>query len=445
MRCGGRRGYAAAVVLLGSVLAVAGCAGFGARPTGVPSAERAYLLSPLEGWKGELSSDLSLWIYEQHRDLVEKGEELEVLNQAMAMRERSPEFAPAAVLEAEVRYLNARYTMVTDLLEPVVSRYPEYVAAQVLYGRAAERSDRVEAAVRAYAAAAPRSGVAAERLAALRAPVLERLEARFDDELAAGRSEEAAKILDEMAALGPAEERMQAWRERLAALTADPTRRLTLLRELAPSAEADTEAVRQRIELELEVGDVATAVDLAEALSTRRPEDSGARELLDRARFQWRLSLLPGEVGALIRRPELSRADYAVMLYWLFPGVRYGHPSEARIATDVIDDPRRSQIVRVINLGLIDIDPTVHRFYPEAPLRRGVALGALLALLAASPTGGSCLPAGEVPGAASLLCEAAADCGLLVEPAECLPEAGVSGAQAVELIRRGLAALGDGS
>lgn len=432
--------------LLAALLAIVvwqtGCAGFGVRPAGAPSSERPFLLSPLEGWKGELSSDLSLWIYQQHRDLVERGAEVEVLDQALEMLERLPDFAPARVLEAQVRYLSGRYTLVAEALAPVVERYPEYVAAQVLLGRAAERSGRVEEAARSYAAVADRSGIAARRLEALAEPLLVELEERFDEAMAAGRGDAAAAALEEMAALEPDGERVQTARRRLAELTADPARRLSLLREIAPTAAADPETVRRRVELELEIGDVATAVDLAEALLDEYPADPGLEDLLARARFQWRLDLLPGEVGGLTRRAELTRGEYAVMLYWLFPGVRYGRPSEARIATDVIDDPRRTEIVRVINLGLMEIDRTLHRFYPQAPLTRRGALRALLELLAGSGADVCLEPTGVVPASSPEMCAAAARCGLLVEAAECLPEAGVSGVEAVELIRRAQAALG---
>ncbi|MDX1643466.1 MAG: hypothetical protein R3244_03805 [Thermoanaerobaculia bacterium] len=441
-----RRTLARAVLLL--LLPVLGlhpgCAGFGARPAGAPPAERVYLLHPAEGWSGEIGPERSLWLYEQYRDLVERGEEVEVYDQAVTLLERDPGFAPARVLAAQVRYLGERYSTVVEELAAVVERDPGYVAAQVLYARAAELVGRTDDAALAYAAVADRSGIAAERLRALRSPVLEGLVERLEDELASGRSEAAARTVAEMVSLDPTAERTREAQRRLAELSADPAERLTLLRELAPSAAADPEIVRRRIELELEVGDVATAVELAENLAAASPADPGLRELVERARFRWRLDLLPEEVLRLTERPELTRGEFAVMLYWLFPGVRYGRPTEARIATDVIDDPHRTEIVRVINLGLMEVDETVHRFYPEARLDRRTALASLLELLDDSAE--ACLDrSGGVPGSDELVCEAAASCGLLVETGECLPQAGLSGSRAVELVRRALAQLGGAS
>ena len=139
---------------------------------------------------------------------------------------------------------------------------------------------------------------------------------------------------------------------------------------------------------------------------------------------------------------QIARADFAVLLYWLAPAVRYGRPATAQIATDVLDDPRREEIVRVINLGLMAVDPSVHRFAPDAPLGRDDALAALLRLLsgAAGGPGASCAEgiAASPRLAGDLLCAAAARCRLIASAADCLPRATLSGGEALELIRRAL-------
>ncbi len=115
-RCGtARRALPGALLLLllPLLLVHLGCAGFGARPAGAPPAERVYLLHPAEGWSGEVGPERSLWLYEQYRDLVERGEEVEVYDQAVALLERDPGFAPARVLAAQVRYLGGRYSRIS--------------------------------------------------------------------------------------------------------------------------------------------------------------------------------------------------------------------------------------------------------------------------------------------------------------------------------------------
>ena len=126
---------------------------------------------------------------------------------------------------------------------------------------------------------------------------------------------------------------------------------------------------------------------------------------------------------------------------WLVPNVRYARPSAGRIATDVLDHPHQEEIVRVVNLGLMDVDPTLHRFAPSAPQRRGAALRVLVRTLSSFGQGLTCLD-GKPDGTQSAVCAAAATCGLLLEGEECLPGEPLSGTEAVELIRRTLKLLG---
>ena len=133
-----------------------------------------------------------------------------------------------------------------------------------------------------------------------------------------------------------------------------------------------------------------------------------------------------------------------MLLYWLVPGVRAGVASSARIATDVLDHPQRQEIVRVVNLQLMDVDATLRRFEPEARVRRSAALRALLRALQRAPQAPACVAPlqGNPQPSREALCSAAAACGMLPEAADCLPEAGVSGAEAAAWIRRTQSLMG---
>jgi hypothetical protein len=277
----------------------------------------------------------------------------------------------------------------------------------------------------------------------LHAEALDLLVARFEKQFEDGDLRGAARSLETLRSWAPTDERTTAAAEALGEATADPAEQLAMLRRMTESGEPSAELMRRRAELELQVGDPAAAVRLAETLLESRPHDLYLGQLLARSRFQWRLNLLPAEVRALGRAVELSRADYAVLLYWLFPQVRYGRPVEARIATDIIDHRNQEAIVKVINLGLLEVDSSVHRFAPNAAISRGDALGSLLALLEGSEGGDSCLePGGSTPTSDEYRCRAAVSCRLLAETGECLPGATVSGSEAIELARRTLNRLG---
>jgi len=123
--------------------------------------------------------------------------------------------------------------------------------------------------------------------------------------------------------------------------------------------------------------------------------------------------------------------------------VRYAKPSGGRIATDVLEHPQRDEIVRVVNLGLLDLDETLHRFSPGSPARRGTALRALVRVLQ-SFGGAACLggDAGNPQPSQALACDLASRCQLLPPDDECQAGEALAGSDAVEMIRRALKLLG---
>ena len=147
-------------------------------------------------------------------------------------------------------------------------------------------------------------------------------------------------------------------------------------------------------------------------------------------------------------KDQLNRGDFATLLYWLIPGVRYARPTSGKIATDVLDHPHQEEIVRVVNLGLMDVDSTLHRFSPAAPVRWGQALRSLTRVL--SELGGregkpvACLgDTGRSPAQSqSAACAAAVACGLVTSADDCDSRESLSGSDAVELIRLTLKQLG---
>ena len=195
-------------------------------------------------------------------------------------------------------------------------------------------------------------------------------------------------------------------------------------------------------DLELEVGDVRAGMELFERLAAENPDDPVPADRVEKARFLWRLELLPPKVQEIARAQELDRADLATLLYWLFPTVRFSEADDPPIATDILDHDQREEILRVLDLGLMDVDETVHRFHPDQGATRQVLLAALLGLLQSAEPPAPCV-AGEptLPvqsRSRRWICETATRCGLMTDAVECLPAAVLSGVEAVDLVRRGL-------
>ena len=218
----------------------------------------------------------------------------------------------------------------------------------------------------------------------------------------------------------------------------DRAAELKAVQELAARQPEDRKLLERRAELELAVGDPSAGLKIVQDLAARNPKDPALARQLESAKFRWRLSQLPRDVQDVAAKPELTKADLALLLYWLVPQVRNSRPTAGRIATDVLDNSHREEIVRVINLDLMQVDNTQHRFFPGSPVRRGPALRVVLRTLArfgaAACAGGN--------GEGGDVCEQSIACGLLPADDTCDSNAPLAGTDGVEILRRSLKLLG---
>jgi hypothetical protein len=208
----------------------------------------------------------------------------------------------------------------------------------------------------------------------------------------------------------------------------------------------DSTLVERRAELELELGEAGVAVDLYTELVRRHPEDPRLRDGLAAAQFRFRVALLPDEVKRLTTAQELTRGDFATLLYWLVPGARGGRSEAATIVSDVPEEhPQRVAILRIVNLGLLPLeDAALRRFAPDAPMLRGRALRSLLQLATSGQPAAACLePLTRSPRPSiDLVCGVAAGCGWLDDPGVCLPSVPIDGPTAERFLRRALGLVG---
>ncbi|MEM8994962.1 MAG: hypothetical protein AAGF23_09250, partial [Acidobacteriota bacterium] len=248
----------------------------------------------------------------------------------------------------------------------------------------------------------------------------------------------AEAALDRLTLYGLGELPQLEAKQRLLGASGDAEGELEVIRRLTDLSE-DPFYDRRRGALELEYGDVRSGLDIFERLAALDPEDPELAEGLARAKFAWSLELLPPEVKALGRRGELVRAELASLLYWLFPDVRYSAVDDPPIAADILDHPQQREILRVLDLDLMEVDRALHRFRPGDPATRADALQALLGLLMAADPPLGCLASDARRGAASYperwVCARSADCGLIPEALACLPAATLAGGEALQLVR----------
>ncbi len=408
------------------------------QPLALEPADRPYLIDPLEGYPREVSPELRDRLKGLWRDLMEQGDTAGATREAAGMLEQDPELAPAQVLLAQVDFAAAEDRRVVERLLPIGDAMPTYTASQLLLGRATERLNDVPLAYAAYRAIAARSQLARKRAGELHPRALEIVSNRLDEALRNRSFEEADKQLDLLRTWAPAETLTLEAARKVARGRGDRGAELGAVKELSSRRPGDRSLLERRAELELQVGDPSAGLKIIQDLAARHPQDPALAEKLEAAKFRWRLSQLPQNVQTVAAKPELNKGDLAVLLYWLVPEVRNSRPTAGRIATDVLDDPRQEEIVRVVNLGLMDVDPTLHRFSPAASVRRGAALRVVMRTLARFGKAAACADGG---GGTANVCAAALACGLVPAEEDCQPGAELSGAEGVEIIRRSLKLL----
>ncbi len=437
-------GLAVVALLLG--VACSGAPKPRAGPTAGPWDARRpdlpYLLSPLEGYPLVADAAREARVSAAFGALITQGDAGAARAVADQLLADDPGFHPAVVLAAAVEFLERDPAAAVARLGPVAAELPGYVAAGLLLGRSAEAVGDLVAAFAAYRQTV--HPLAAGRVAELEPRALEVVHRRLEDALRRGRLDEAEDHLARLLEWAPEDILRYRAEAQLAAALGDGPAELEALRALTGREPGDEAVLARRGELELALGDPGAGLQIFRDLAQRHPGDPWYEDRLAAAKFRWRLQSLPPRVQRLAQLPELARGDFAVLLYWLVPGVRFDRTTSARIAADVLEDPRRDEIVRVVNLGLMQVDETLHLFAPDRRLVRGEALAALIAVLARSDQRVACLERAALnpqPSRASV-CQTAQRCQLIADPAECLAGSPVAGGEALELVRRALKLLG---
>lgn len=406
-------------------------------PLAINAVDRPYLADPLEGYARAGESALEERVRQVWRRLLAEGDKSGAAEQAAEMLAAEPDFAPAQVLAAQVDFAEGEDRRVVERLLPVGDAQANYTAAQLLLGRASERQGDVALAYSSFRAIAARSAVALKRAGELHPRAMEIVGNRLREAVEQGRVEEAERHLALLRAWAPSEVTTLEGAARVAVAKGDRSAELAAVKELSQRRPPDRPLLERRAELELEVGDPGAGLKIVQDLASRNPEDTGLAAKLEHAKFRWRLSQLPQAVQRIAMQPEIDKADLAILLYWLVPDVRNSRPTGGRIATDILDHAGREEIVRVVNLGLMEVDSTLHRFFPGSPVRRSYALRVLQRVVVR-------FAAEACDGGAGLAspCDFAVQCGLAASPEECQGSGATSGAEAVELIRRALVLMG---
>ena len=152
----------------------------------------------------------------------------------------------------------------------------------------------------------------------------------------------------------------------------------------------------------------AEAVDLYGDLAKRRPE---VEDSLEEARLQFQVQNLPEGARRAALSPRVTRAQMAVLAWWLVPEVRDARvPAAPDVAVDAVDRAESQALVRAIALRFFSVSRETHRVGADQPVSRTEAAG-IFRQVAVLSSGGSPLPEcfAEEPASAATL----EKCGIL--------------------------------
>lgn len=371
-------------LLLVAVLITARCADFGAPPpTVTPTGEDRFLIDPRIGYNAPTSRAL-----ERRFDVAWRlfivGQRAAAHQRFEAIRAKEPGYLPAALGEAAIAIHEGRLEEGGAIVDHVQGRVERYTAADVYAAEIALAEHRTDRAYDVYRDVALRTEVpqvVRERLA----DVAQRL---FDELFLAARTApngEAARLLREALTINPAASaaRILLADKLIAQRNYDDARRV-----LDPilSTEANRADFQEALaEIDVGHGRYEEAIARYERL-VRRERDPRYARRLEEVKQEWVTANMPPQFQAAIQSSAITRADFAVLLYWKVTSVRFAQNlGTPPIAID-IDVPGREELIRAITLGVLQVDPVTQRIVPSTAVPAGnfVRLAARVLLVRAA-------------------------------------------------------------
>lgn len=369
------------LLVLAAAMALAACRPAAVvPPVVVPAGEDRYLIDPRTGFNAPEPPEFELaW-----RHLM-AGNEAEARRRIADIRAKYPSYLPALLAEAAMEMragnLDAAGAAVAEARQKAPEGWP---APRVYEAEIAWRRGDTRSAFQLYRDLAGQPGApefVPERLNALQTRLFNDLVAQ-----AAGSPDaNAVALLREALTFNPAAMDV---RVMLAGRLVNLGHFEEARREIAPvldTPQVDQPAVQEILaEIDVGRGRYQEAIVRYERLSRRFREERRYAERLERIKEQWSMANMPPQFRQAMESPAVTRSDFAVLLYWLVPSVRFAQNLDAPpIAIDLENAAGREEIIRAIAIGLYDVDPVTRRVSPGRVLsaaRISVQLQRLLML-----------------------------------------------------------------
>jgi len=392
-------------------------------PVVTPQGEDRYLVDPRLGYTATVPPNVdrqfaAIW------SAIESGQLAFARQQLVNLHAKNPGYLPADLAEAAIELRESSPATARSAVKRVQDRAQQpYLAADIYEAEIAAREGNIQQAWDVYSrlsAQADLPEVTKQRIGIIQQKLIDELVTSART----AADPEAVSLLERALAINPSvrDIRMQLVQRLLTMKEWDQAR--AALDPLL-SSEPDQIDVQQSLaEIEIGRGQFEQAIVRYERLARR---DSRYAQRLEQVKEQWNAANMPPQFQRAAETEELTRADFAVLLYWKVASIRFAQNlGTPPIAVDIGDIPGREEIIRAIALGILQVDPVTRRVNPSITVN-AVALSRYAARTLTA-RGAVCARGTNDPS------KILAQCGVSDPSATLPPESPVSGRIAEQLI-----------
>jgi cytochrome c-type biogenesis protein CcmH/NrfG len=332
-------------------------------PLVAPQGDDRYLIDPRTGYTAAMVPATAQKLEAAWRHAL-AGDDAAAQRSLAEIRQRGAEIAPMTLLDAFLAIRAGRYDEARQLIERVKRGDPENLVARVYEAEIAVREQQTRTAYDLYyriVELPDAPSTARERLTELQGAMFNEL---FASAQSATDPNESIRLLRDALVFnsGAIEPRIMLAQKLVTQRQFEDARR-----ELEPllNTAADRSEVQEILaEVDVGRGRYQEAIVRYERLARRTKEPRHAQRL-EEIKSEWSAANMPAHFRAALDSRELTRAEFAVLLYWTVPSVRFAQNlSTPQIAVDIEDVSGREEIIRAIAIGLYDVDPVTRRVGP---------------------------------------------------------------------------------
>lgn len=282
-----------------------------------------------------------------------------------------PDLAPARVVLGFAALRANRLKDSAAIFSAVISAQPNDVAALVGLASVKRKQGLLDQALPLYLRAErlrPKDAALGRRASEVKLAVAEAAIAKAGALSAEGKKAEAIVMLQRAIEVAP---ELSPVRLELADLLVESGRRTEALSVLGAAQDADRNIAIRIASIRFEDGDLDGA-EMALRRGLREVgEDAEAAALLARIKDRRASLALPEPLRAIGDAPRITRAELAALVVERVEALK-SRPPAARneVASDLSRTWARPQVLRALELGLMDVYPN-HTFQPAGVVRRG--------------------------------------------------------------------------